>query len=211
MSMLFRSKEPVSDTQNQVKYPGCRALSTSSAETETQCTRCGISFRRITVVDETNADGVPLTEQAMEEKNRGWKLRHLSSSPQNPSLKDQFPLQNEWEDEEKDDDDIREFKRVKIVSISRPISDRYMADPSGQTGSLAQMRPPVFDRLESTANASIDQDTMSRDSQDKVPHVHRIIHRDSRGRYIGSSSTYRYSQSPVCLTAINTLVCSICR
>jgi hypothetical protein len=109
MSILFHSDSPASASSNGTTCPGCHTPAQSSTDVEVQCVNCSIWFKRISIVGETNPFEIePNLGQAEESYPR--KKRHILD-------------QNENDEEE----DIREFKRVRIISTERRNkSDRHI-------------------------------------------------------------------------------------
>jgi uncharacterized Zn finger protein (UPF0148 family) len=120
MSILFHSDSPASASSNGTTCPGCHTPAQSSTDVEVQCVNCSIWFKRISIVGEKNPFEIEPNLGQAEEFYPG-KKRHILD-------------QNENDEEE----DIREFKRVRIISTERRTkSDRHI-DHTSEHGKKAE-------------------------------------------------------------------------
>jgi hypothetical protein len=108
MSMLFHSDEPANA---HTACPGCHTSAQSSADAEIQCTNCLIWFKRISVVEGTDSSETTHPIQPVKMKAA---LGHAEGSRSQKRRCISDEIYNGCEEEE---EDIRDFKRVRMVSI----------------------------------------------------------------------------------------------
>ena len=127
MSLLFETKaSPVSDNSH-ATCPGCQATSAGGNEADIQCERCGMWFRRITVIREVEPPPpVPLPKPWSAKPQFGKSTMAFQLvGPLKPGRKRTAPDDLEGEEE------AREFKRVRIIQAKEQIKMRKF----GQNGS----------------------------------------------------------------------------
>jgi hypothetical protein len=123
MSILFHDDIPPNSSSNSATCPGCHTSTTSSTDADVQCSNCFIWFRRITIVEETDPSGLTHSAQprkpkpTMDQAGNSYSRKKPNGSSQ-PN-----------EDEE---EDIREFKRVRVMSTRRRKNGQQV-DHTGQS------------------------------------------------------------------------------
>ncbi|KAJ4368159.1 hypothetical protein N0V83_006515 [Neocucurbitaria cava] len=126
MSLLFETKGSTVNDDAQVSCPGCQATSVGGNEADIQCERCGMWFRRITVIREIEPPPpVPLPKPWTAKPEFGKStLAFQLVGPLKPGRKRTSPDDLEGEEE------AREFKRVRIIQAKEQIKVRKF----GQNG-----------------------------------------------------------------------------
>lgn len=111
MSMVFHSEEPTDSDPNSVTCPGCHTPATNSTDSDIHCTKCSIWYLRITVVEEKASSEIPPIEDVL-------KFVPASSSDKDPINPNGKRVSS---DDGSDDEaeDVRDFKRVRIMSTSK--------------------------------------------------------------------------------------------
>lgn len=132
MSMVFHHNEPKHSDPANVTCPGCHTPASSDSDADVQCVRCLMWYRRITVIEEEGSSKtMPQAQpQEFDQAFRGTikplESRKRKGAPQNLGF-------------DSDEEDVRGFKRVRILSTLRRDKYNRSFDTTGQicpTGSV---------------------------------------------------------------------------
>jgi hypothetical protein len=123
MSMLFHSDAPMDTSSAGTTCPGCHTSASSSTDAETQCENCLIWFKRISVMEETAS-----CQSRVEHCPESLPVFNRTLDPI-PSMKQK--KSDEMSDDE--EEDIKDFKRVRIMLTPRRTKNAREADHTGQS------------------------------------------------------------------------------
>jgi hypothetical protein len=123
MSIVFHSEELPVAASGGVTCPGCHTPDGNSTGADIQCKSCLIWYRRITVVEESSALDI--------QSNRHADETHMTS--RTVSRKSNGKRGATEHPEEENPEDVRDFKRVRILSTQEPVNYNDIYDSTGQT------------------------------------------------------------------------------
>jgi hypothetical protein len=112
MSFIFHREEGMNDGSESVTCPGCQTSTESSADADICCKQCLMWFRRIIVVEEDGS--LPQTHLPQHWQPKPGFEPGLGNAVAT-NRKRAFPAERE------DEDDVKEFKRVRLISTKRRI------------------------------------------------------------------------------------------
>ena len=113
MSFIFRHEEGANDGGESTTCPGCQTPSENSTDTDVRCKKCSMWFRRITVEEEERS----LPRFYFPQK--GWRSgTGVELVPESKVLRGP---KRTFSAELEDEDDVKEFKRVRLVSTKKRI------------------------------------------------------------------------------------------
>lgn len=202
MSFVFRNDESSTKDANTTTCPGCQAPSLYPPETEVQCPKCNMWFRRIVVVTDVEPPpSIPLPNP--------WKS---GATFGNPGFSAQLsgPLRPGKRrvavDDLEGEDDVREFKRVRLVAEKKRVKQprfAFVQRPSTQFSTLpvtaklnsASLREPQEQQQQQNVQAQSDQAAPNVNNQYQ-PQVHAFYTKAelARARKFGLTSKSSYSQ-----------------
>ncbi|CAO2654749.1 Nn.00g114820.m01.CDS01 [Neocucurbitaria sp. VM-36] len=140
MSLLFETKGGTVSDDAHVFCPGCQATSAGGNEADIQCERCGMWFRRITVIREVEArPPVPLPKPWTAKPEFGKStLAFQIVGPLKAGRKRTAPDDLEGEEE------AREFKRVRIIQAKEQVKTRKFgqARPGKEYTTFSKLQAP---------------------------------------------------------------------
>ncbi|KAH3987371.1 hypothetical protein HBH70_009260 [Parastagonospora nodorum] len=132
MSMVFHNDEPTGSRPGNMTCLGCHTPASSGGDTDIQCVRCSIWYRRVTIIEETGpCETMPRAQTQESDRAIGRNSKRLKSRKRKRAL--------ESSDSDSDEEDVREFKRVRIMSTLRRNRQDHPLDTTGQvcpTGSV---------------------------------------------------------------------------
>ncbi|KAF1849519.1 apses-domain-containing protein [Cucurbitaria berberidis CBS 394.84] len=114
MSFIFHSDEPANEGLDRVVCPGCQTSSSNSTEADVHCQNCLMWFRRITVVEEEDS----LPQSSLLELKPGLDESKPSGQPSTSFTAGKRRFEH---DDIKEDEDMREFKRVRLISTKKRV------------------------------------------------------------------------------------------
>jgi hypothetical protein len=108
MSFIFHREQAANDASGNVTCPGCQTPSGNSTDADVCCKNCSMWFRRVTVVEEEDS----LLQTHLPQH---WRPKPgFTPRPWNANgRKRAFPAELE------DDDDVKEFRRVRLISTKK--------------------------------------------------------------------------------------------
>jgi hypothetical protein len=161
MSFIFHSdsSDEAANETNIVTCPGCRASSTHTSDADTQCSNCMMWFRRVTVITEVEPPPpVPLPNP--------WKSTAAFGKP-SFSMQLSGPLKpgkrRTAENDLEGEDDVREFKRVRLVAQKKLIRRQRFVSHT------AQKSFSTFANLPVSANFKTSGSTTQANSAAAIP------------------------------------------
>ncbi|KAF2445023.1 hypothetical protein P171DRAFT_514070 [Karstenula rhodostoma CBS 690.94] len=163
MSFIFHSHES-SEAANEgtdiSTCPGCQTSSPNASDADTRCSNCLMWFRRITVVTEVEPPPpVPLPNP--------WRM---TSAFGKPSFSAQLsgPLRPGKRRLAKDDlegeDDVREFKRVRLVAERRHIKRQRFVSVTAEESFATFAGLPAPSKLTSSTLATLGDSAVTKDT-----------------------------------------------
>jgi hypothetical protein len=125
MSMVFHSEEPASSDFNNATCPGCQTTTKGSTDSDIQCTNCSIWYRRITVVE----DQIPPVTSSIDHD----PMPKSVNTPDRDSLAhNRKRVQSDADSDDEGEEDVRGFKRVRIMSRPERNTPVFITDDTGQ-------------------------------------------------------------------------------
>jgi hypothetical protein len=126
MSMVFHSEEPASSDFNNATCPGCHTPTTSSTDSDIQCSNCSIWYRRITVVEDETSSVTTSMEHAPMPGS-------VNTSGRDSLSRNRKRVQSDENSDDEEDEEVRDFKRVRIMSRPKRNDHVFIIDHTGQT------------------------------------------------------------------------------
>jgi hypothetical protein len=202
MSFVFRNDESSTKDANTTTCPGCQAPSLYPPETEVQCPKCNMWFRRIIVVTDVEPPpSIPLPtpwKSVATFGNPGFSAQ--LSGPLRPGKRRVVV------DDLEGEDDVREFKRVRLVAEKKRVKQprsAFVQRPSTQFSTLPvtaklnsdSLREPQEQQQQQNVQAQSDQAAPYVNNRYQ-PQVHAFYSRAelARARKFGLTSKSSYSQ-----------------